>query len=478
MKSLEEFKQLIITTQPLDLRDFQDVIPELKELDKVDHGTEWHLEGSVLNHTNMVMQESLAQMQNLRPGFPRIALYLASLLHDFGKMDTAQPRSKGRSGFSFHGHEKAGVWRAKEFLKKYFPDYNFRQRDLILNLVEYHGHPKRMTEDGSEDGRFKQLSLEVPTHLVYNLEIADFKGRIAKDIPKSLVVLEQFKQKCEDLNIYGKAYQIPNSKDLTNLQYSIFRWNILMHHEDEADQKEIDRIIKLTDKPNPLEMTLLVGAPGSGKTTYRNTLTNSKVISMDDMRKELCGNPNDQSRNQEIFNRLYKETNKALRAGESIVIDNTNWSRKARKPLIDAARQCGAQIHIIYWDLTIATLLERNVGRDKRVPDEVVWKFYKTLETPASYEVDSLTIFDDKEQDYNNRTIIRAASMLKEFWWMVHEGQQYTQPLNYPLVCPFGKDSRSRRLGPRHKLSPSEITLRSFDPSIWLTRPKHPPVEH
>lgn len=400
-KTLEEFQNLILSCQPLDLHDFKEVVPELQDLEKIIHGTEWHEEGSVLEHTNMVMKESLSQMENLRAGFPRIALYIVSLLHDVGKQDTAQPRSKNRSGFSFHGHEKAGVWRAKEFLKKYFPQFNFRQRDLILNLVEFHGHPKRMTEDGSEDSRFKQLSLEVPSHLVYNLEVADFKGRIANDIPKSLVVLEQFKKKCEDLNIYGKAYQIPNSKNLTNLQYSIFRWNILMHHEDEDDRKEIDRIIKLTDRPNPLELTLLVGAPGSGKTTYRNTLTNSKIICMDDIRKELCGNPNDQSKNQEVFNRMYKELNQSLKAGESVVLDNTQATRKLRKPLIDIARQYGAQIHIIYWDLIIATLLERNAGRAKKVPEDVVWKFYKTIETPASYEADRTTVFDDKEQDYN-----------------------------------------------------------------------------
>jgi phosphate transport system substrate-binding protein len=53
------------------------------------------------------------------------------------------------------------------------------------------------------------------------------------------------------------------------------------------------------------------------------------------------------------------------------------------------------------------------------------------------YPISSFTwILIYKEQDYNNRTIIRAASMLKEFWWMVHEGQQYTQPLNYAPLPP------------------------------------------
>ena len=341
------------------------------------------------------MKEALTQMQNLREGFPRIALYIASLLHDFGKQNTAQPRSKNCGGFSFHGHEKAGVWRAQEFIKKYFGEYNFRQRDLILNLVEYHGYPKRMTEDESDDERFKRLSLEVPTHLLYNLSIADFKGRIAKDILKSLEVLEQFKKRCKDLNIYGKAYQIPNSKELTNLQYSIFRWNILMHNKDENDQKEIDRIVKLTNRQTPLEMTMLVGPPAAGKSTWRQSITNAKIICMDGIRKELCGDANDQSRNQEVFNRLYKETAKALKASENVVLDNTQPTKKLRRPLLDIARQYGAQITIIYWDLPISVLLERNAGRDKKVPEDIVWRFYKNMEIPASYEADRVMVFEE-----------------------------------------------------------------------------------
>src|SRR5579864_1431335 len=398
MNTVEQFTQLILDCQPIDLYDFKEVVGELLPLEDCQQDPQWHGEKSVLAHTNLVMKETLEQMQNLRQGFPRIALYIAALLHDVGKPDTAKLKTNGHN--SFHGHEKAGVWRAKEFLKKYFPQFNFRQRDLILNLVEYHGHPKRMIEVGSQDDRFKRLSLEVPTHLVYNLEIADFKGRIANDIPKSLIVLDQFKKKCEDLDIYGKAYQIPNSKELTNLQYSIFRWNILMHHDEDTNQKEIDRVIKLTDRPNPLELTLLVGCPGSGKTTYRNTLTNSNVISMDDERQRLCGTPNDMSRNQEVFNNCFRELNKNMKAGENVVWDATSYSRKARKPLLESARNHGAKVNLIYWDLAIETLLKRNAEREKVVPEDIVWRFYKTIETPASYEYDQLFVFDDKEQDY------------------------------------------------------------------------------
>src|SRR5277367_6483779 len=135
MNTVQEFHDKIINVEPINLFDYKEIIPELQRIDAVVHGTDWHTEGSVLVHSNMVMKETLAQMHNLRAGFPKIALYLSALLHDFGKPETATPKPTG--GFSFHGHEKAGVWSAKEFLKKYFPEYNFRQRDLILNLVEY-----------------------------------------------------------------------------------------------------------------------------------------------------------------------------------------------------------------------------------------------------------------------------------------------------------------------------------------------------
>ncbi|HZK63163.1 MAG TPA: phosphate ABC transporter substrate-binding protein PstS, partial [Puia sp.] len=36
-----------------------------------------------------------------------------------------------------------------------------------------------------------------------------------------------------------------------------------------------------------------------------------------------------------------------------------------------------------------------------------------------------------REQNYNGRTAARANTLLKLLWWNIHEGQQYTTPLNY-----------------------------------------------
>lgn len=41
-----------------------------------------------------------------------------------------------------------------------------------------------------------------------------------------------------------------------------------------------------------------------------------------------------------------------------------------------------------------------------------------------------------KEQNYNNRSREKAEKMLNLLWWMVHEGQQYSEPLHYAPLPP------------------------------------------
>ena len=151
-------------------------------------------------------------------------------------------------------------------------------------------------------------------------------------------------------------------------------------------------------KPN-FQILLLIGAPAfSGKTTVRNQLEKrypqAKIVSMDDRRKEICGDINDQSKNNEIFGWQEKEVRKAMKARQSVIVDCTNPTFKLRKMLLRIAREYGALVSAIYWDLPLKTLLERNANREKRVPDEVVKRFYKALEYPHPLEFDQLTIID------------------------------------------------------------------------------------
>jgi phosphate transport system substrate-binding protein len=53
-------------------------------------------------------------------------------------------------------------------------------------------------------------------------------------------------------------------------------------------------------------------------------------------------------------------------------------------------------------------------------------------DVPDAYPISSFTwIIVYKEQSYNGRTKLQAIDLLRELTWMIHDGQQYTKPLNY-----------------------------------------------
>ena len=78
---------------------------------------------------------------------------------------------------------------------------------------------------------------------------------------------------------------------------------------------------------------ILVGIPGSGKSTYLRTLKNNnlRVVCPDEIRKTLTGNISDQSRNGEIWKLAEEEINSLLSEGFYVVLDATNVNTALRR---------------------------------------------------------------------------------------------------------------------------------------------------
>jgi phosphate transport system substrate-binding protein len=57
------------------------------------------------------------------------------------------------------------------------------------------------------------------------------------------------------------------------------------------------------------------------------------------------------------------------------------------------------------------------------------------------YPISSFTwVIVYQEQNYNKRSKDKAESLVKLLWWMTHDGQKYTKPLDYaPLPDPAVK---------------------------------------
>ena len=77
----------------------------------------------------------------------------------------------------------------------------------------------------------------------------------------------------------------------------------------------------------------------------------------------------------------------ALKAGKSVVVDNTNPSVAVRAPLIALGRRHGARIVAYFFETEVKTLLARNSKRQgkARVPNVAIFVTKKKL-APPSYD--------------------------------------------------------------------------------------------
>jgi predicted kinase len=125
-----------------------------------------------------------------------------------------------------------------------------------------------------------------------------------------------------------------------------------------------------------LECVVLIGLPASGKSTfYRERLASTHVhISKDNF-------PNARNRSQHQRDLIER----ALAAGQSVAIDNTNPTIEDRAAIIAQARSHGAQIVGYYFDTATRDCVARNRGREgrARVPPVAIFTVAKRLQRPS-----------------------------------------------------------------------------------------------
>jgi predicted kinase len=123
-------------------------------------------------------------------------------------------------------------------------------------------------------------------------------------------------------------------------------------------------------------LVLLIGAAGSGKSTFaRKHFKSTEIVSSDALRAVVSDDESDQSASADAFQLLRLITAKRLRRGRLTVIDATNVQRKSRKSLLALAAQNSKPATAIVLNLPAAVCLARNRLRPERqVSPEVVVK--------------------------------------------------------------------------------------------------------
>jgi tRNA nucleotidyltransferase (CCA-adding enzyme) len=174
-----------------------------------------HPEGSVWNHTLMVVDEAAKRKEQSKN--PEVFM-LSALLHDIGKPATTDTNEEGK--ITFYGHDKKGKELAVAYLKTITDDKKLISD--VATLVEHHMKPilYYKSKDTISDGAFRKLSMKVDLKELILLSACDRLGRIKIDAEKEESELLWFKNRCENLHVLdSKPEPIVTGKLLLSLGY-------------------------------------------------------------------------------------------------------------------------------------------------------------------------------------------------------------------------------------------------------------------
>jgi protein phosphatase len=116
-----------------------------------------------------------------------------------------------------------------------------------------------------------------------------------------------------------------------------------------------------------LSLVVLIGASGSGKSTFaRRHFATTEVLSSDFCRGLVSDDENSQAATNDAFDVLHYIAAKRLAAAKLVVVDATNVQPEARKPLVALARQYHCLPVAIVLDMPERVCYDRNAERADR----------------------------------------------------------------------------------------------------------------
>lgn len=198
-------------------------------------------------------------------------------------------------------------------------------------------------------------------------------------------------------------------------------------------------------------LTLLIGLPGSGKSTYLKKYEYNRIVcgfgprilSSDNLRKFLFKDENDQTHNEELFDYIKESAVKLLERGYDVIIDATNITRKNRQSIVNYVENKitgyldWCSVKYIVFATPYYQCLINNRKRERQVPEEVIKRMYKNFEFPTYNEV------------YNcNIKIIYPFKLDKELY-----GQEH----------PYQKLMKIKHDTPYHKYTIGEHIEKTYD---------------
>jgi len=308
----------------------------LADMAGVPQDPEWHGEGDVLTHTQMVAAAltALPEYQALDAQAQHI-LFAAALLHDVEKRSTTTTEAQdGKTRIISPRHAKKGEYTARQILYRDLAA-PFAVREAIAKLVRWHGLPLWAIEKEQPAHAAIATSLQVNTAWLAMLAKADVLGRICADQEALLTQIALFQALCEENRCWGVPFAFASNHA---------RYHYLNHPDSTPDYLPYDDF--------SCDVYMLSALPGSGKDTYiARHLADLPVLSLDNIRRANRIEPIDKKGNGRVIQLGKEQARVYLRAGESFVFNATNLTRDLRGKWTALFADYRARIHLIYLEV-------------------------------------------------------------------------------------------------------------------------------
>ena len=346
--------------------------PWAKAMAACSQDAQWHAEGDVWTHTQMVV----AELERL-PEWPqldresRTKLLFTALFHDAGKpATTAIDPTTDRTHSPKHA--LVGMELARSVLRELHCDLKVREE--IAGLVRYHGRPPYLLEKSDPVHEVIALSWLVNHHLLYLFALADTRGRRTREMSRPEDNLHLWRMVAEENGCFDRPYVFAND----HARFLFHRASLSsLHYAPREDYR--------------CTVTLMAALPGSGKDTWlAKHRPDLPVVSLDDLREGMDLDATDDQ--GAVVQAARERCRELLRAKRDFAFNATNIIRLTRKRWIDLFADYDARIEVVYLEPPLASIYDRNDRREKRVPKRVIEHLLRKLEPPTWAEAHSIRL--------------------------------------------------------------------------------------
>ncbi len=370
----------------------------LHDLEKTPQDPQWHAEGDVFVHTELVLQQiyKLLEEEALHlDEQKRFLLILAAVFHDIAKpLTTRREVINGKDHIISPRHADRG----RSYLAYRLLDVGISGEwaRAIMSLVGHHHDPKKLVLKDAPLSRYRKLARLVDLELLYYLEKADILGRECQDRGKQLEILEFFRLQVEEYGLWQvtNPYKIWQDVIDTNLVTSndLSKQYTLSYAISDAEKGLIftpeEALARTFEKrQNFAELVVMYGPSGAGKSTWiEKNLPDYKVVSLDNLRVLIAGKREDQSKNGEVIQAAREKLKEHLRQKQKVVWDATNLRYLHRNKVLQLGFDYHALVNLVIFHYPSKHFFTQNKNRKESVSNEVLSKQIEQAEFPYEYE--------------------------------------------------------------------------------------------